>query len=306
MSTVSFSPQRITIPYLLQKKLRREKITMLTAYDYPSAILLDQSELDVVLVGDSLGMVMLGHESTLPVTMEEMIHHCRAVSRGLRRAMLVGDMPYGSYQNRVSEAVSNGTRFIKEAGCSAVKLEGGRGRARAIAALVEAEVPVMAHIGMTPQSVHRFGGFRVQGKSVEAAEALMEDAYAVQEAGAFSVVLESIPSIVAAEITTRLHIPTIGIGAGVHCDGQVLVWHDLIGLLDGTPPKFVKQYLNLHQQILKAVNTYCEEVESGLFPGSEHIYSMPDAELFEERVREAYGNHPANPSNEGAFKKSKV
>lgn len=306
MSTVSFSPQRITIPYLHQKKQKREKITMLTAYDYPTAYLLDQSDLDVMLVGDSLGMVMLGYESTLPVTMDEMIYHCKAVARGCKRAFLVGDMPYGSYQNGIGEAVANGLRFIKEAGCSAVKLEGGRQRASTIAAMVEAEIPVMAHVGMTPQSIHRFGGFKVQGRSVDAAMALLDDARAVQEAGAFAVVLESIPSIVAAEITNLLRIPTIGIGAGVHCDGQVLVWHDLAGLLDGTPPKFVKRYLTLYQQLLNAVNTYCREVEGGQFPGSEHIYAMPDAELFMEKMEETHGNHSPDPSDEGSFEKSKV
>lgn len=279
---------------------------MLTAYDFPSAVILDHSEVDVVLVGDSLGMVMQGHENTLPVGMDEMIYHTKAVVRGCRRALVVGDMPYGSYQGGISQAVQNGLRFIKEAGCAAVKLEGGKQRASVIAALVEAEVPVMAHIGMTPQSVNRFGGFKVQGKSADAALSILEDAFAVQEAGAFSVVLESIPVPVAAVVTSRLKIPTIGIGAGVHCDGQVLVWHDLLGLLNAKPARFVKQYAHLYQQILEATNQYCQEVQQGIFPDPEHSYGMPDPETFLEKAEELYGNHSTHPSNEGSFQRSKV
>lgn len=306
MSNSSNLTPRITIPALLQKKQKREKITMLTAYDYPSARILDQSEVDIVLVGDSLGMVILGYENTLSVGMDDMIYHTKAVSRACHRALVIGDMPYGSYHLGISQAVQNGIRFIKESGCAAVKLEGGKQCAGIIAALVQAEVPVMAHIGMTPQSMHRFGGFKVQAKSAEAALALMEDAWAVQEAGAFSVVLESIPTTVATQITSRSKIPTIGIGAGPDCDGQVLVWHDFLGLLDAKPAKFVKQYVHLFDQIVQAADTFCHEVKEGSYPEEQHSYSMPDSHLFLERVEEVYGNHPANPSNEGNLQKSKI
>lgn len=279
---------------------------MLTAYDFPSACILDRSDVDIALVGDSLAMTMLGQEDTLAIGMNEMIYHCRAVTRGCHRALVVGDMPFGSYQNGITQAVENGIRFVKEGHCSAVKLEGGKQRAGIIAALVQAEVPVMAHVGMTPQSVHRFGGFKVQGRSLDTALAIVEDAIAVQEAGAFSVVLESIPLDVAAEITARLKIPTIGIGAGPHCDGQVLVWHDLLGLLDSKPARFVKQYMNLAEPILEATNAYCHDVRNGVFPDDQHSYHMSDAEIFRKRVEEIHGDHPARPSNEGAFQKSKV
>ncbi len=306
MSDNSFHPPRVTLPTLISKKQHGEKITMLTAYDYPSAVILDRSEVDVVLVGDSLSMVMLGHENTLSIGMDEMLHHARAVSAGCKRALVVGDMPYGSYQNGITQAIQNGMRFIKEAGCAAVKLEGGKQRASIIAAMVQAEIPVMAHIGMTPQSMHRFGGFKVQGKSTDAAVTILEDAFAVQEAGAFAVVLESIPSSLAAEITPRLHIPTIGIGAGKHCDGQVLVWHDILGLLDQRPAKFVKRYANLYPEILKAANDFCKEVKEELYPGDEHSYNMPEPDSLAERVEELYGSHSTHPSDEGSFTKSKV
>jgi 3-methyl-2-oxobutanoate hydroxymethyltransferase len=299
-------PQKVSIPSLALKKQKHEKITMLTAYDFPSAVILDHSEVDVALVGDSLGMVIQGQENTLSVGMDEMIYHTKAVVRGCHRPLVIGDMPYGSYQGGISQAVENGFRFLKEAGCAAVKLEGGKARAGIIAALVEAEIPVMGHVGMTPQSTHRFGGFKVQGKSADGALSILEDAIAVQEAGAFAVVLESIPVPVAAEITARLKIPTIGIGAGVYCDGQVLVWHDLVGLLNSKPARFVKQYLNLYQQILEATNRYCQEVQQGTFPDSEHSYGMPDPESFLEKAEELYGDHPAYPSNEGSFQRSKI
>ncbi|HET6267951.1 MAG TPA: 3-methyl-2-oxobutanoate hydroxymethyltransferase [Acidobacteriota bacterium] len=304
MSHANFVPEKVTIPSLLARKQRQQKLTMLTAYDYPSGLILDQSDVDVVLIGDSLAMVELGYDNTLSIGMDEMIYHSKAVARACKRALVVGDMPYGSYQEGASQALTNGIRFIKEAGCAAVKLEGGKQRAGIIAALVQAEVPVMAHIGMTPQSVHRFGGFKVQGKSTDAALSIMEDAFAVQEAGAFAVVLEGIPTSVAAEITPRLRIPTIGIGAGVHCDGQVLVWHDLLGLSGSKPPRFVKQYLDLHQSILEAVNHYCNDVHETTFPDDQHSYHMPDEELFKEKVDELYGDHSACPSNEGSFQKT--
>jgi 3-methyl-2-oxobutanoate hydroxymethyltransferase len=297
---------KVTIPSLLQKKQRTERITMLTAYDFPSAYLLDQSDVDVVLVGDSLAMVVLGHENTLAVTMDEMIYHTKAVSRACKRALVIGDMPFGSYQGGINQAIQNGTRFIKEANCAAVKLEGGKQKSSIIAALVDAEIPVMAHVGLTPQSMHRFGGFKVQGKSIEAAMAIMEDAFTVQEAGAFAVVLESIPAAVAAEITPRLRIPTIGIGAGVHCDGQVLVWHDFLGLHEGRTPRFVKQYAKLYPQILQAANQYCNDVREGKFPEEQHGYCMPDQELFVEKIEEKYGNYSAHPSHEGKLQESKI
>jgi 3-methyl-2-oxobutanoate hydroxymethyltransferase len=297
---------RVTIPALTLKKQKGEKITMLTAYDFPSAYLLDQSETDIVLVGDSLAMVVLGHDNTLSVGMDELLYHTKSVTRACKRALVVGDMPYGSYQGGIGQAIQNGMRFIKEGQCAAVKLEGGKQRASIIAAMVEAEIPVMAHIGLTPQSMHRFGGFKVQGKSVEAAMAIMEDAYAVQEAGAFAVVLESIPVVVAAEITPRLHIPTIGIGAGVHCDGQVLVWHDFLGVHQGRIPRFVKQYANLYPQMLEAANAYCHDVQNGSFPAEQHGYCLPDEDLFMEKVEEKYGNYSARPSNEGSLQESKV
>ena len=306
MSHISGVPARVTIPSLLQKKLVHEKITMLTAYDYPSAATLDQSEIDIVLVGDSLAMVMLGHENTLSIGMEEMLYHTKAVTRGCRRALVVGDMPYGSYQGGINQAIANGMRFIKEGGCAAVKLEGGKQRASIIAAMTEAEIPVMAHVGLTPQSMHRFGGFKVQGKSVDAAMAIVEDALAVQEAGAFSVVLEGIPSVVAGEITRRLRIPTIGIGAGRFCDGQVLVWHDFLGLVNRQPARFVKQYASLYGEILAAVNNYCRDVQESSFPDEEHAYGMPEAEKFLEQVEEIYGDHTAHPANEGSFPKSPI
>ena len=234
----------------------RSKIVCLTAYDYPTARLMDEAGVDVVLVGDSLGMVVLGYENTLPLTVEEMLHHTRAVRRGVRRALLVADMPYGSFHGDRNEAVRNAVRFVKEAGAEAVKIEGGERRMELIAQLVEAEIPVMGHIGLTPQSTHAFGGFRVQGKTLEAAEQLMRDARAVEAAGAFSIVLESIPRELAARITSELRIPTIGIGAGPECDGQILVLHDMIGLSVGRTPKFARRYANVGEAISSAVGAY--------------------------------------------------
>ena len=237
--------KKVTVPDIISKKTRGEKISCLTAYDYPTARLLDAAGVDISLVGDSLGMVVLGYENTLPVTMEEMLHHTRAVRRGVARALLVADMPFGSFQLGVNDAVANAVRFVKEAGAEAVKIEGGEKRLELIARLAENDIPVMAHIGLTPQSVHALGGFKVQGKTLAAADALLRDARAVEAAGAFSLVLESIPAEVAERITRELKIPTIGIGAGPACDGQVLVWHDLIGLSFGVDPKFVRRYADL-------------------------------------------------------------
>jgi len=270
---------KITVPSILERKSAGSsqnsspaKITCLTAYDYPTARLLDEAGVDILLVGDSLGMVVLGYESTLPVTMEEMLQCTRAVRRGTRHALLVADMPYGSYHDDPAEAVRHAIRFVKEAGAEAVKIEGGERRMELIARLVDAEIPVMGHIGLTPQSVNAFGGFRVQGKSEEAGEQLLRDARAVEAAGAFSIVLESIPRELAARITAKLKIPTIGIGAGPDCDGQVLVIHDLVGLSFGHKPKFARRYANVGEMISRAAAEYCRDVQQGSFPSDEESY----------------------------------
>jgi 3-methyl-2-oxobutanoate hydroxymethyltransferase len=270
---------KITVPGILKRKSvvssqnsSPAKITCLTAYDYPTARLLDEAGVDILLVGDSLGMVVLGYESTLPVTLEEMLQCTRAVRRGTRRALLVADMPYGSYHDDPVEAVRHAVRFVKEAGAEAVKIEGGERRMELIARMVDAEIPVMGHIGLTPQSVNAFGGFRVQGKTEEAGEQLLRDARAVEAAGAFSIVLESIPRELAARITAELKIPTIGIGAGPDCDGQVLVIHDLVGLSFGHKPKFARRYANVGEIISRAAAEYCRDVRQGSFPSDEESY----------------------------------
>jgi len=275
---------KITVPDLLQRKSFAagspsitKKITCLTAYDYPTARLLDEAGVDILLVGDSLGMVVLGYESTLPVTIEEMLHHTRAVRRGTRRALVVADMPYGSYHADNAESLRNAVRFVKEAGAEAVKIEGGERRLELIARLTEAEIPVMGHVGLTPQSLHALGGYRVQGKTPDAAEQLLRDARAVEAAGAFAVVLEAVPRELAAQITRELRIPTIGIGAGPDCDGQVLVIHDLLGLTFGAPPKFARQYANAGELISNAVRGYCEDVRNGSFPSDAESYHAPQA-----------------------------
>ena len=244
---------RVTTAKVREMKKKGEKITMLTAYDYPTAVAMDSVGVDIFLVGDSLGMVVLGYDSTLPVTMEDMLHHTKAVSRGTQRAMVIGDMPFMSYQASVAEAVRNAGRFLQEAGAQAVKLEGGREVAEVTSRIAAAGIPVMAHIGLTPQSVHQLGGYKVQGKGDKAAQRLLEDARILEEAGAFSIVLECVPKGLAREITAALEIPTIGIGAGVECDGQVLVVHDMLGLFERFTPKFVKRYANINIQIQKAV-----------------------------------------------------
>lgn len=261
-----------------QKKERGEIITMLTAYDYPTALAMDKAGVDSILVGDSLGMVVLGYENTLPVTMEEMLHHCRAVSRGAKMALLIGDMPFMSYQVSVEQAVRNAGRFLQEGGMDAVKLEGGRERADAIRAITGAGIPVMGHIGLTPQSVHQLGGFRAQGKTAAAAKRLVEDALILEAAGCFSIVLESVPARLAELISKRISIPTIGIGAGAGCDGQVLVTHDLLGLFDRFTPKFVKKYADLHSEMQSAFANYIEDVETKRFPAPEHTVEMDDQE----------------------------
>jgi 3-methyl-2-oxobutanoate hydroxymethyltransferase len=270
---------KITVPSILERKSggssqnsTAAKITCLTAYDYPTARLLDEAGVDVLLVGDSLGMVALGYDSTLPVTMEEMLHCTRSARRGTRHALLVADMPYGSYHDDPAAAVRNAVRFVKEAGAEAVKIEGGERRMDLISRIVDAEIPVMGHIGLTPQSVNAFGGFRVQGKTEEAGEQILRDARAVEAAGAFSIVLESIPRELAARITAELKIPTIGIGAGPDCDGQVLVIHDLVGLSFGHKPKFARQYANVGEIISRAAADYCRDVQRGSFPSDDESY----------------------------------
>jgi len=280
---------KITVPDILNRKSSpgavptegNRKITCLTAYDYPTARLLDDAGVDILLVGDSLGMVVLGYENTLPVTVDEMVHHVRAVRRGARRALVVADMPYGSFHVSLDESVANAVRFVKEGGAEAVKIEGGEKRMELIMRLVEAEIPVMGHVGLTPQSVNALGGFKVQGKTFEAAQQLIRDARAVEAAGAFSIVLESVPRELAVQLTEQLRIPTIGIGAGPECDGQVLVFHDLVGLTFGSVPKFARQYANLTETISRAVSEYCEDVRSGRFPSDAESYHLP-AEMREQ------------------------
>ncbi len=260
---------KITIQDFLKKKVEKKKITMLTAYDYPFAQVVDEAGLDAVLVGDSLGMVVQGLENTLPVTMDEMIYHTRMVSRATKNAMVIGDMPFMSYQAGIEDAVRNAGRFLKEAGASTVKLEGGAEVAEHIRVMTRSEIPVMAHIGLTPQSIHRMGGYKVQGKTEAAANRLVEEAHIAEDAGAFSLLLEAIPIQLAKRITEELTIPTIGIGAGPYCDGQVLVLHDVLGLFERFIPKFVKRYADLKEEALKAILTYKAEVEQGIFPSEE-------------------------------------
>ncbi len=261
-----------TIQDFIKKKKDGDKITMLTAYDYPFARIVDQAGIDAILVGDSLGMVVQGLDNTLPVTMDEMIYHTKMVSRAVTDAMVMGDMPFMSYQASISEAVKNAGRFIKEAGAAGVKLEGGAEIAPQIKAMLKSDIPVMAHIGLTPQSIHRMGGYKVQGKSEEAAKRLLEEAHIVEDAGAFSLLLEAIPMNVAKQITKELSIPTIGIGAGPYCDGQILVLHDVIGLFERFVPKFAKQYANLNKEALNAIQSYKKEVDDGKFPSKDHSF----------------------------------
>ncbi len=263
-----------TINYLFEKRETGKKISMITAYDYPTARLVDQAEMDTVLVGDSLAMVVLGYDSTVPVTMDEMIHHCKAVRRGTEKSFIIGDMPFLSYQVSVEKAVENAGRFIKEAGCEAVKLEGGTEMVPVVEAIVNAGIPVCGHIGLTPQSATKLSGFKVQGKDAESARELVRAARALEKAGAFMIVLECIPDLVAERITREVDMITIGIGAGKFCDGQVLVYHDLVGLFERFTPKMVKQYVNLAPQIREALVQYKNEVENGEFPGPEHTFAM--------------------------------
>lgn len=270
--------KKVTTLTFRQKKERGEPITMLTAYDYPTALAIDQAGVDSILVGDSLGMVVLGYENTLPVTMDEMLHHARAVSRGAKGALLVGDMPFMSYQVSTEDALRNAGKFLQQGGMDAVKLEGGRERVEAIRAIVSAGIPVMGHLGLTPQSLHQLGGFRAQGKSASAAKRLLEDARLLEEAGCFSIVLESVPARLAGHISKRISIPTIGIGAGAGTDGQVLVTHDLLGLFDRFTPKFVKKYASLQAEMQKAFTAYITDVQEKQFPAEMHTVEMAEEE----------------------------
>jgi len=289
MSTVtpvstSTPRKKVTTLTFRQKRERGEAITMLTAYDYPTAMAMDKAGIDSILVGDSLAMVVLGYENTLPVTMDEMLHHARAVARGAKSALLVGDMPFMSYQVSVEDAVRNAGRFLQSGGMDAVKLEGGREREDTICAIVNAGIPVMGHLGLTPQSVNQLGGFRAQGKTAIAAKRLLEDAKILEDAGAFSLVLESVPARLAEYISKQISIPTIGIGAGAGCDGQVLVTHDLLGLFERFTPRFVKQYANFHAEMNKAFTDYIDDVENRRFPAAEHTVEMTDEEWEEFKV----------------------
>ncbi len=267
---------KITIPSLQAKKAARERIVALTAYDFPQAALVEEAGVDLILVGDSLGMVVLGYPNTIPVTMEEMIHHTKAVSRACRRALVIGDMPYFSFHLSAEETIRNASRFLKEAGAGGVKIEGASPpRLRLVRALVEAEIPVMGHVGLTPQSIHRFGQYKVKGKDAAEAERILKGARALEAAGAFSVVLECVPAELARLVTESLSIPTIGIGAGPDCDGQILVFHDLLGFSTGYLPKFVRTYANLGEVIGGAVKRYAEDVRRGSFPDDEHSYHLP-------------------------------
>ena len=274
----------ITTSSIRKKKETRTPITMVTAYDYPSAKLVDEAGADMILVGDSLGMVVLGYDSTIPVTMEDMLHHTKAVTRGAKRAFVVADLPFLSYHGTVEEAVKNAGRLMQQGLAKAVKMEGGRELTPIITRCVQAGIPVVGHIGLTPQSVHQLGGYKVQGRDLEAARKLLDEALAIQEAGAFAIVLECVPEEVAGMIVDKLDIAVIGIGAGATCDGQVLVFHDMVGYASDITPKFVKRYANIGETIREAVETYNKEVEARSFPGPEHVFHAS-----EETIKELYG-----------------
>jgi 3-methyl-2-oxobutanoate hydroxymethyltransferase len=282
------APGKLPLTELVELKARRQPIAMVTAYDAPSGRLADAAGADVILVGDSAAMTVLGHDSTVPATMDEMIVLTRAVNRGARRPLVIADMPFGSFQVSDEEALHNAIRFVKEAGADAVKLEGAGPMLSRVRALVAAGIPVMGHIGLTPQSATILGGFKAQGRTAQKALRLYEDALALEQAGCFALVLEAVPAPVAGRITAALAIPTIGIGAGVQCDGQVLVWHDLLGLYEGSSPRFVKQYADLSSEIERAVGAYVDDVRDRRFPEERHTYSMPDEELasFEEALQD--------------------
>ncbi len=277
---------RVTIRDLSKMKARGEKIAMITAYDYTSAIIVERAGIPIILVGDSLGHVVMGYDSTVPVTMEDMIHHIKAVMRGTEKAHVVGDLPFMSYQADIAEAIRNAGRLLKEGGCQSVKLEGGRAVADTVSKITKAGIPVMGHLGLTPQAVNQLGGYRVQGRTTKAAIELIDDAKALEEAGAYAVVLEGVPKQLAQMITERLAIPTIGIGAGVSCDGQVQVFHDLLGLFDDFSPKHARKYANLSEIIQGAVSRYVSDVQEQTFPTDKEIFSMKP-----EVVQELTGQH---------------
>jgi 3-methyl-2-oxobutanoate hydroxymethyltransferase len=268
-------PEKVTAPSLRASKERNERLVCLTAYDYTMARIVDEAGIDIILVGDSIGNTMLGYGNTVPVTLDEIVMHTRAVRRGVQRALLVADMPYGSFHTGADEAVHNALRLIKEGAAEAVKLEGGRKRADLVKRLVDEEIPVMGHIGLTPQSVNKLGGYRVQGKTAEAARQLLEDARALEDAGAFSIVLEVVPREIAQMITESIKIPTIGIGAGAHCDIQVLVIHDLLGLTFGKVARFVRPYANLRETITESISHWAEDVRNGSYPSEAESYGLP-------------------------------
>lgn len=284
--------KKVTIPDIQKKKQDGIRIKMMTAYDYPTAVLVDESEVDIVLVGDSVAMAVLGHPNTVSITMDEMLHHCKPVARGTQRAFLTADMPFLSYHTDERDAVLNAGRFIKEAGMEAVKLEGGLRIIDKIKAILSAGIPVMGHLGLTPQSFTQLGGYRVQGKTADTAQRMLDDAHALEDAGCFSMVLELVPTNVAEMISQNLTIPTIGIGAGPGCDGQVLVFHDILGLFDKFSPKFVKRYADLKTPIKKALAEFCSEVAEGKFPGKEHSFHSDDPELL--RFLKKNKNAPKN------------
>ena len=290
LSVYTENRKKTTIQNLQSKKESKEVISMLTAYDYPTALVMDQSGIDAILVGDSLGMVVLGYPNTLAVTMDDMIHHCKAVSRGAQYALLIGDMPFMSYQASVTDAVKNAGRFLQEGGMDAVKLEGGREQIPAIRTILSAGIPVMGHLGLTPQSIHQLGGFRPQAQKAETAKRLLDDALLLQEIGCFSLVLESIPAKLAEFVTNRLEIPTIGIGAGAGCSGQVLVTHDMLGLFERFTPKFVKKYADMNETMRSAFKAYREDITAHKFPATEHSVEILDTEW--QKFLEAVENEP--------------
>jgi 3-methyl-2-oxobutanoate hydroxymethyltransferase len=288
--------KKITAPHIRGRK-GGPPIVALTAYDYPSARLVDEAGIDIILVGDSLAQTVLGYDSTLPVTLDEMIAATRAVRRAARRALVVGDMPFGSYQDGVSRSVESAIRFVKEGGAEAVKIEGGARRAEIVKAIVEAEVPVMGHIGLTPQSLLKMGGYRVQGKTIEAARELIEDALALERAGAFSIVLEGIPSEISRLITDRVAVPTIGIGAGIECNGQILVFSDLVGLTFGHTAKFVRQYADVKSVIADALKRYADDITARHFPADAESYHLPEGVVVEIEDEHSQSMPPLGPIN---------
>jgi 3-methyl-2-oxobutanoate hydroxymethyltransferase len=275
----SWTHGKLPLTELAELKRRGQKLAMVTAYDFPSGRIADEAGVELVLVGDSAAMVVLGNESTVPVTMEELLMLTRAVTRGAKRPLVIADMPFGSFQVSDDVAVANAVRFVKEAGADAVKLEGAGPTLSRVQAIVGAGVPVMGHVGLTPQSATMLGGFKAQGRTAEKAERLYEDALALEAAGCFAIVLEAVPAAIAAPVTEALRVPTIGIGAGAACDGQVLVWHDLLGLYEGKAPRFVKRYADLATEAKRALETYVDDVREGRFPEERHMYAIPDEEL---------------------------